>query len=78
MMRTDQTFTIAHLAEGEAPRRCNYDQEHPLRCAHRATFAYRNEPYCLQHATRLAERDMCQLLLDQHLELQRLRSLAKR
>jgi len=77
-MRTDTTFSIAHLAEG-APLRCDYDREHPLRCQRRATFTYHNrrQSFCLEHASRLIERDMAQLLLDLQLELQRLRELTK-
>jgi hypothetical protein len=76
-MRTDTTFSIAHIIEGTA--RCDYDREHPQRCQRRATFAYRNrrQSYCLEHASRLVERDMAQLLLDLQLELQRLRQISK-
>jgi len=77
MTRTDTTFSIAHISEGETPLRCDYDGEHPQRCTHRATFVYRTQPYCLQHASRLAERDMAQLLLDLCLELRQLRAMSK-
>jgi hypothetical protein len=74
---TNQIFSVAHIAEGQAPLRCDHFAGAPERCPRRATFVYRERPYCLEHATHLMEREMAGLLLDVQLELERLRAMSK-
>jgi hypothetical protein len=74
---TAETFTVAQIADGQEPMRCDYFAGCPEQCQRRATFAYRDLPYCLEHAAHLIERDMAGRLLEVHRELEQLRAMAK-